>query len=281
MRSIKLILGACLSSLPLLFSDAAHTFTATDGRTLEATIVRYQPDQELVEIKRTDGTLLSVKSTLFESADQTYIQQWYAAQQFASSHFRMQIKEVKGSYKKQTHSIDFGEERKGLPGAGFGKVEIATDKKTPVNYQLTLHNKASVPIEKVKIEYKIFYQQEAAIPMTVPEERKTEKALLLAPHRPQNQLKIKEGRFKTLSLEAGETWEDDSPMITLVKRKTLRRFQQYIDLDSEPMGIWVRCSHRDPDGTVIVRDFIEPSRLKQDVSWDQEERTEPRARADN
>ena len=107
----------------------------------------------------------------------------------------------------------------------FWQVEIATDKKTPVNYQLMLHNKASVPIEKVKIEYKIFYQQEEAVPMEVPEERQTERALLLAPHRPQNQLKIKEGRFKTLSLEAGETWEDDSPMITLLERKTLRRYQ--------------------------------------------------------
>ena len=129
MRSIKLILGAFLSSLPLLFSDAAHTFTATDGRTLEANIVRYQPDHDLVEIKRTDGTLLRVKSTLFESADQTYIQKWYAAQQFASSHFRMQIKEVEGSYKKQTHSIDFGEEAKRASWSWFWQSEIATDKK--------------------------------------------------------------------------------------------------------------------------------------------------------
>ncbi|HBO87655.1 MAG TPA: hypothetical protein DD620_02760 [Verrucomicrobia bacterium] len=270
-----------LNLLPLLSSGIAHTFTATDGRTLEATIIRYQPDQEQVEIKRADGTLLRVKSTLFEPADQTYIQQWYAAQQFGSSHFRMQIKEVEGPYRKQTHSVDFGEERRGLPGAGFGNVEIANDKKTPVNYQLTLHNKASVPIEKVKIEYKIFYQQEAAVEMEVPEERQTERTNLLVPHRPQNQLKIKEGRFKTLSLEAGETWEDDSPMITLLERKTLRRFQQYINLDSEPMGIWVRCSHRDPNGTVIVRDFIEPAQLEQDVSWDQEETIEPRPRPEN
>ena len=281
MRSIKLILGACLSFLLLHFSGAGHTFTATDGRTLEATIIRYQPNQDLVEIKRTDGTLLRVKSTLFESTDQTYIKKWYAAQQFDSSYFHMQIKEVEGPYKKQTHSIDFGEERKGLPGAGFGNVEIATDKKTPVSYQLTLHNKASVPIEKVKIEYKIYYQQETAVAIEVPDEQQTDRNRLLASHRPQNQLKIKEGRFKTLSLEAGETWEDDSPMITLLERKTLRRYQQYINLDSKPMGIWVRCSHRDPDGNVIVRDFIEPARLEEDVSWDQEETVETRSRAVN
>ena len=138
-----------------------------------------------------------------------------------------------------------------------------------------------MPIEKVKIEYKIYYQQETAVAIEVPDEQQTDRNRLLASHRPQNQLKIKEGRFKTLSLEAGETWEDDSPMITLLERKTLRRYQQYINLDSKPMGIWVRCSHRDPDGNVIVRDFIEPARLEEDVSWDQEETVETRSRAVN
>jgi hypothetical protein len=47
------------------------------------------------------------------------------------------------------------------------------------------------------------------------------------------------------------------------------------------MGIWVRCSHRDPDGNVIVRDFIEPARLEKDVAWDQEESTEERPRSEN
>jgi hypothetical protein len=281
MKPTKRMQGAFFSLLLSLSCDAAHTFTATDGRTLEATITRYQPAQDQVDIKRTDGTLLRVKSTLFEPADQAYIQQWYAAQQFSSSHFRMQIKEVEGPYKKQTHSVDFGEERKGLPGAGFGNVEIATDKKIPINYQLTLHNKTDVPIEKVKIEYKIFYEQEVAIKIKIPEDLQTERSALLVPHLPQKQLKIKEGRFKTLSLEAGETWEDDSPSITLLERKTLRRLRHYINLESEPMGIWVRCSHRDPDGNVIVRNFIEPSRLEQAVSWDQEEITEQRLRFEN
>ena len=147
--------------------------------------------------------------------------------------------------------------------------------------QLTLHNKTDVPIEKVKIEYKIFYEQEVAIKIKIPKDLQTERSALLVPHLPQKQLKIKEGRFKTLSLEAGETWEDDSPSITLLERKTLRRLQHYINLESEPMGIWVRCSHRDPDGNVIVRNFIEPSRLEQAVSWDQEEITEQRLRFEN
>ena len=281
MKPTKQMQGTFLSLFLSVFSAVAHTFTATDGRTLEATIIRYQPAQNQVDIKRADGTLLRVKSTLFEPADQAYIQQWYAAQQFDSSHVRMEIKEVKGAYKKQTHSVDLGEERRGLPGAGVGVVEIATDKKTPITYQLTLHNKSDVPIENVKIEYKIFYEQEVAVELEVPQERQTERAEFIEPHRPQNQLKIKEGRFKTRSLEAGETWEDDSSSITLLERKSIRRFRQYINLESESMGIWVRCSHRDPDGNVIVRDFIEPARLEKDVAWDQEESTEERPRSEN
>ena len=49
----------------------------------------------------------------------------------------------------------------------------------------------------MKIEYKIYYQQETAVAMEVPEEQQTDRTRLAAPHRPQNQLKIKEGRFKT------------------------------------------------------------------------------------
>jgi hypothetical protein len=93
-------------------------------------------------------------------------------------------------------------------------------------------------------------------------------------YRAQQQLKIKAGRLQTFTLQPNETRSQTTSTITLLERSATRRYMQYINLESEPLGIWVRCSLRDPDGGSVIRDFVKPERLRKSVSWEQEEREE-------
>lgn len=262
-------------AIPLCSWAAPRTFTVNDGRTLEATLLTVDPDRGQVEIQRNDGKTMRVDQTLFSKADQTYIRKWYAAHHLLNDRLHLTIKEIEGDYTKTKHEINFAEERAGRRGSGLGVVEIATDKKTPLFYELELLNKGDLPIERLKVEYKLFYLQEEAVKVNQEERpENSNRPVLPSPHHQQEQLKIKKGRLQTLTLQPNETSNQATSNITLLERSATRRYEQYINLDSEPLGIWVRCSLRDPDGGEVIRDFVEPDRLRKSVTWDQEEREE-------
>tara|TARA_A100001015_G_C15038776_1_gene738109 strand:+ start:3613 stop:4443 length:831 start_codon:yes stop_codon:yes gene_type:complete len=268
----NLLLLALTIALPLTLPALPRTFTVNDGRTLEATLLNVHPTRQQVEIKRTDGKTMTVDQNLFSTADQAYIQKWYAAHQLLANRLHLTLKDVEGDYTKTKHEVNFAEERTGRRGSGFGVVEIATDKKTPIHYELQLTNRGDLPIEKLKVEYKLFYLQERAVELEDENQpNRSENSDRPTPHRPEEQLKIKKGRLKTLTLQPNESTTHTTSTVTLLERSATRRYQQYINLESELLGIWVRCSLRDPDGGEVIRDIVEPDRLRKTVTWDQEE----------
>ena len=120
-----------------------HTFTTPDGRTLNAAIKGHNSSNGKIQIEREDGKKLWTRPTVFSEADQQYINQWIAADQFMSS-----IKfKIEGKKKKNTIPMH-------IPS--FASHASMHESRIEIEYEITLENKTDFPLKDLKIEYRAF-----------------------------------------------------------------------------------------------------------------------------
>lgn len=132
-----------------------HTFTLPDGRTVDAEIMRLNEQRGTVELRRADGKVVNVKSSIFVQADQQKIQAWAANRSFLSER-TLQVKiekaVVENWKEKEYQDMQYSD----------GSVVKELMKETrfeEVAFDLTLKNRSKVALDSLGIEYIIYYEQ--------------------------------------------------------------------------------------------------------------------------
>ncbi|MDF7825358.1 hypothetical protein P4B35_15135 [Pontiellaceae bacterium B12227] len=307
MKTILAILASC--TLSANAAGVFHEFTATDGRKLKAKVISYDGSVGKVKIKRDDGAVVRVKIGAFIREDQAYIQQWEAVSLFMSETevpvTLSRIEERK--WKKTRESMRNGgmggmggmgggnsgpsgprgpgggggeggggqdDSNGGGPG-GQGADVVATDKFARYHYQIKLSNRSEVELDNLTVNYRIFYDQDRAVP---------DEGVGIA-----DTSRNSGGRGNDVSAEfyhaesqrleaSGKVDVDKLPpksrkMVPTVGVTILNRNAKsdaegdMIDLEGELKGIWVKVSMTAPDGTVRTRDIALPKRIARAYEW--------------
>jgi hypothetical protein len=132
-----------------------HAFSLPDGRALEAEVVDYNARTGLVDLKRADGKRVKVKPDVFVEEDQAYIKEWNAAKSFTSDKF------LKISFDEEILKRWKEEIYKNLTDTE-GNVEeylMKEIKYEDVAYQVELRNMNKTPLDGMRMEYRVYYEQ--------------------------------------------------------------------------------------------------------------------------
>lgn len=229
-----------------------HEFNLPDGRSIKAEIVDYNAKLGMVQLRREDGKRLpKVKPTTFVKEDQEYIHNWAKLAGFRSpSLFKITCKDDQIEKWK--------EEEEGKVRYSDGSVETETISETHFEkfvYNVKLENKNNVPLEGIKFEYRIYYEQGTS--------------------------KMKKASKKPKSISGELELRRLSPkQKTILKTKPVvihkkEYFGDFTNMDgslSEPdegeiLGIWLRAYAKGADGKMIVRDVYQPDSLAGKYAW--------------
>ncbi len=142
----------------ILFSpaySAPRAFALLDGRTIEAEIVDYDVRQGTVTLKRVGGKRVPVKADIFVETDQRYFKEWDAAKTFTSDGlFRISCDEEVLEKRKEEVYKDLRDTE--------GNVEehlMKEIKYEDVAYKLNFRNGNKTPLDNMRMEYRIYYEQ--------------------------------------------------------------------------------------------------------------------------
>ncbi len=278
----KLILCITLINIAV-FSDEFHTFTAQDGRTLRARVLSYNGATDQVQIEREDNRKLTVNSSAFSDKDQAYIAAWQAAQDFmlpSKLKLELERKEVK-NWKKE-HEADLSQIKLGKgDGKRDGIEVIATDKNTEYKFDLHIENKSSVPLNKIILEYRVYYEQEKPVKDAEDEKRRKESGREDADERVHynavNENKVKDGSARLKPIEPGSDQTVSTASVTILERTVDKPYQDKINLKGSLAGAWVKLTMKSPDGETLVREIATPASIMKKYSWDPVESAEEEA----
>lgn len=267
---MKLVAGLVVLVALSTQAQEYRTFTAADGRKLEARIIQYNGVTGKVQIERADKKKLTVGKEAFSEEDQAYILKWEATQAFLSpSKFKLDVKRVEVGTKKKTHDVDVGEEFAGGRRGGMsGVVTMATDKTTQYKYNLILENKGGSPIKNVMVEYRIFYEQEKAVPDEKANKGRDEEDPRPERYMAVNEQKVKSGNGRMKPLEPKEVRASATTAISILKRSANRPWGDLIDLKGDVSGVWFKLTMRGVDGKTHVREIASPESVMKKFPWD-------------
>ena len=110
-------------------------FTSTDGRSIEARILEYNPSRNKLQIERITGKKIWVEPGIFSEEDRSFIRAWISAQDFLSP-------------TKVRVSIDMKKKSKGRTG-DF------------VHYEITVQNRSSSDLENITFDYRFYVEGKA------------------------------------------------------------------------------------------------------------------------
>lgn len=257
-----------------------RSFTASDGRTLEARIVNYDADSGKVQIERADKKRITVSAEAFSAADQRYILKWAAATGFAApSKLRIAVKREEVGTTEKKHEVDFSQENTGGRRGGGGVQTVAKDERTKYRYLLTLENKSGVPINNIVVEYRIYYNQQKPVVDEKANQYRPQDREVDIPDRYKavDELKIKDGRDRLKPIAPKETRTFSTDAVTLLERKANRPYDDKINLKADLAGVWIRLTMKGPDGKEIVREIAAPASVTRKFPWDPPEEEAPAA----
>lgn len=73
---MRTVISLCLLFCATLSAQNLRTFTSTDGQTIEASVVNYDPNNGKVVIRRVDNHKFTVPYDRFSKEDQAYLDDW-------------------------------------------------------------------------------------------------------------------------------------------------------------------------------------------------------------
>lgn len=240
-------LGCVVAAALALNAEAElRPFSLPDGRTIEAEIIEYNAKLDRVELKRADGKLVKVKPSIFVEKDQAYIKEWaLLSNVFNKSNLKVDFKEkIEEKWRDDTDAHQRAYER--------------------VVYELTLENKAQMPIDGLAAEYRIFYEQEENIRKKQKNDDGFEKVL---------NSKVLGGKLDIGTLEPKAAHEVSTDSVVLEKFEFNLSDYYYPGGDPESTsgevtGIWLRLSVTTPGGQRVERDFFEPQGIEGKYAWE-------------
>ncbi len=214
-------------------------FRLPDGRAIVAEVVGFDRRFGKVELKLENGHRKKVVPSIFTEADQAYIKEWVSLGGFRNpGMFKVDCeKRLLKKWKEENSAVTLKHRR--------------------YAYGITFENRGKNPLESLKVDYRIFYEQEA-------NNRTTKKVDLL-----------EKTQFGKLSIDV---LPSKGKKEFLSKSVELERFEfntgDYYVPGGDPestsgriRGIWVRVQVGGKAGYVATRDFFEPPSLEGKYAW--------------
>ncbi len=145
MRKLTKLYPVALIGCALGVSHAAEmrTFTSADGgKTLQAAVLEYTPDNGTTKIRRADGKVMTVPIKSLSKADHTYLEEWYQSTMAG---------------RKISISIDDQEVK-----AGERKTDNAKIRTINSNFNINVRNNGDAAFEDLELKYRVFYYHDGA-----------------------------------------------------------------------------------------------------------------------
>lgn len=266
----KLIGLFILMAMAVRADDGYRTFTAEDGRTLKARILRYDSTTGKVQIERDDRKRLTVPATAFSEKDQAYIKAWEVEQVFLSAvDFKLEIERDEVKKPKKEHEIDIDEGLSGgRRGGESGRVTVAIDQSTQYKFKLAAENKSGFPLKGITLEYRIYYDQQKPVKDEKANKSRSEDDPRPEQHMAVDQQKVKDGRARVKTIQSKESRNITVGSATLLKRSASRAWGDKIDLKSNLSGVWVKLTMKGANGKKVVREIASPESIPKKFPWD-------------
>lgn len=259
-----------------------HTFTSSDGRTVDAKIVSYDNQSGKVVLERENRKTFSVNSSNFSEKDQLFIKSWDTLQEFSNpTKFKIDIKRNELTTEKKdiekeidADNDDYGGGGRRGGGGDSGPSIVASDKITEYNYILELTNKTGLPVDNLTMEYRIFYEQEKTVKIPPKRERKPDEKEQVSDYESQEELLRLESQEKIKRIEAGETVKISTGKVKITKRSTNRPFPGITPLKGELRGAWVKIIAKTPVGATAIREIALPPGIVKKEKWASEKKVQ-------
>ncbi|VGO11549.1 hypothetical protein PDESU_00094 [Pontiella desulfatans] len=236
--AVLLVLALALSS----FGDGEYrTFTDQDGREIKAKLIKVDTRSGKITVERDDRRKVTVPANIFSEADQAYIKEWLAAQNFLSnSKLRVNVDKRKGT---------------------AGETSETKRAKSPCFYEIQLDNKSGAPFEGIWIEYCMYMNTEnlagGADKLTVETGKSKVLRLPVRGKHLETTKEIKLFRYYQAQLET--TYYSDG---------TVDRNTSYNKMSEDNMeGIRVRVYLKTPAGNTFMREICDPSSVEKEYTW--------------
>lgn len=234
------VLLALLIPLSGRGETAFRTFTAPDGRTLEAAIRAYQDSSGKIKIERKGGKTMWVTPAAFSEADQDYIQQWIKADHFMSTmDFRINVSKAK-------NETDRKDMASGL------KEQI----KTEVVYTIEMKNNTDTPLDNLDIELRVFVETDDA--------------------ESDEKVSIDGARIAKISLADRESANHAFKPIALYRNFAIQSSYDYysgtsysaVETSEQTIkGVWIKVYGPELDGDRAVRDWYSDPDVPKNFIW--------------
>lgn len=219
-HSLVFGLGLLMGLLqPFTVRSAEHIYTFTDiqGRSFDGSVMAFDPDEQLVTIRRTDGKTGKMALSRFSEKDGRYISNWVATNDFMNA--------VGITVKLASDGVQ--------PVDGSGVEQVAD-----FHYRILVRNESASNFGKVAVEYCIFYRQGERNGNTIHYDEGTcyGKAMVALDSKSSVILKTKDVRLYSQS-----------------GLSTLFGLSENLS-DAEIRGIWLRFKTKPPLGAEVVRE---------------------------
>ncbi|VGO21099.1 hypothetical protein [Pontiella sulfatireligans] len=233
-----LVLGVCASAFP---DEDYRTFTGTDGRGIKAKIVKCDLRSGKVTVERENRRKITVPVDVFSFADQAYIKDWLALQNFLSN-------------SKLRVSVD---KRKGKAG----ETSETKRAKPPCFYEIQLDNKSGAVFDGIWVEYCMYMNTEgfkgAPDKLTVEAEKSDVFKLPVQGKHLEMTKEVKLFRYYTAQTD--HSFDSSGyPDSSTSYNKT---FEDNME------GIRVRIYLKTPTGNTFMREICDPASVEDKYAW--------------
>jgi len=214
-------------------------FKLPDGRSIKAEIVSFNAKLGKVELKLANGKRKKVNPGLFVEEDQKFIKEWAALDGFRNKRF---------------FKVECAKKRTEKWGEEDSAYQVKYDRYI---YNITLENRNEYPLENIKVEYRIFYEQEE-------NDRSTRKVVV------NKNVKSGEADVKRILPRGKTVLPTESVVLAKFEFNTGDYYVPGGDPETtsgEIKGIWVRIQIETEGGQTAVRNVFEPAGLEGKYAW--------------
>mgnify|MGYP001164019207 CR=1 FL=1 len=238
---------ALLIIIFILNASYASIFTSKDGRTVDASIIEYESDNNTVKLKRLNGKIFSVPVDIFIDDDKNRILQWAKQEDFLNPKiFNIELLPKK---LKEKENID------GFTTSGDQVNDAIEKQKQYIAYEITLDNNSSILNDSFTFDYCIYYEVESLDDQMKKYKRERYK---------------KGSEIKQISGKQEISFATSS----IILERTSFNTTDYLfsggmptDTQDEIKGIWLKIYFTNKEKNEVIREIYYPKSLKGKVKW--------------
>ena len=242
----------------LYAKEAYRTFTDAKGRSITAKITDCNPSKNKVTLELKGNTRnATIPISSLAEADQAYIKEWFIINEALSpSKLRISCDEVciKEWEKTETEDLDTSN------GQTYEDVFEYVTQYEQIAYSIALQNNGATPLENLRIEYKIYYEQSESTQKKIdPKDYVSEGTIAVEPIKSKKKaaLQTEAVQIKNTDININGNFSFDYPPVG-AKGKTI--------------GMRAHIYMKLPSGKEAMREFSIPESLSAErYPWEEEE----------